>query len=141
MKLIITILFFTLAFSVNAKPKNYGTVIVDEVISIYDADTFRVTIKDWPPLIDERISIRVAGVDAPELRGKCESEKSGARIAKKVTVELLRNATAIELHNMKRGKYFRIIANVIVDGKDLAAILIKKGLAVPYSGGKRQSWC
>jgi len=39
------------------------------------------------------------------------------------------------------GKYFRIISNVIVDGKDLAAILIKKGLAVQFSGGKRQSWC
>jgi len=75
------------------------------------------------------------------MRGKCESEKNGARIAKKVTVALLRGAKVIELKNMKRGKYFRIIADVYVDGENLASILIKKGLARPYDGGKRKSWC
>ncbi|MFV1985198.1 MAG: thermonuclease family protein, partial [Thiohalomonadales bacterium] len=69
------------------------------------------------------------------------SEKTNARIAKKVTVELLRNAKVVELRDMKRGKYFRIIADVYIDGQSLADILINKGLAVTYDGGKRQSWC
>jgi endonuclease YncB( thermonuclease family) len=139
----ILILTTSTAFTsnLNAKPKRYGTITVTEITSIYDADTFRANIAGWPDIVGHHVSIRVNGVDAPEIRGKCESEKIGARIAKKVTVELLRNAKVIELRNIKRGKYFRIIADVYVDGQSLADILIKKKLAVPYEGGKRQSWC
>ena len=38
---------------------------------------------------------------------------------KKITVSKLRAAKLIELQNMTRGKYFRIAADVIVDGKSL----------------------
>ena len=47
--------------------KPFGSVRVDEITSIYDADTFRANIRGWPPIIDRRIPIRVAGVDTPEL--------------------------------------------------------------------------
>ncbi|WP_202983566.1 thermonuclease family protein [Ferrimonas lipolytica] len=124
-----------------ASEKNYGIATVSEVTSIYDADTFRVSINGWPPIIGERISIRANGFDAPEIRGKCESEKIAARQAKQLTVELLRGAKVIELRNMKRGKYFRIVADVYLDGKPLADIQIRSGLSRPYSGGKRLSWC
>ena len=122
---IVTILFFCL-LSFSAHAKNYGNVTVSEVTSIYDADTFRVNIKDWPPLIGEHVPIRVNGVDAPEIRGKCDSEKKGARLAKQFTVGKLRNAKTIELRNMQRGKYFRIIADVYIDGKNLTELLIKR---------------
>ncbi len=72
MRLIILI-FCLLSFSIHAK--DYGNVTVSEVTSIYDADTFRVNIDGYPPIVGERIPVRVLGVDAPELRGKCESEK------------------------------------------------------------------
>lgn len=42
---------------------------------------------------------------------------------------------------MQRGKYFRFIADVYIDGKNLANLLIEHNLARPYQGGKRQSWC
>jgi len=38
-----------------AGDKQYGSVIVSEVTSIYDADTFRVNIKGYPPIASERI--------------------------------------------------------------------------------------
>ena len=85
--------------------------------------------------------IRVLGVDTPEMRGKCQSEKLAARRAKQHTVALLRSAKVIELTNMQRGKYFRILANVIIDGMSLADSLIKNGLARRYDGGKRGGWC
>ncbi len=87
--------------------KDYGNVTVSEVTSIYDADTFRVNIKGYPPIAGERIPVRVLGVDAPELRGKCESEKIKAREAIQFTVQALRSAKTIELRNMNRGKYFQ----------------------------------
>ena len=43
---------------------------------------------------------------------------------------------------MKRGSDFRIAADVIVDGENLADILIETGVAVRYDGGKKaHKWC
>lgn len=124
-----------------ASKKTYGSVIVSEVTSIYDGDTFTASIKDWPRVAGERISVRVWGIDTPEMRGKCEEEKLLARKAKKHTVAMLRAAKTIELVNLRRDKYFRLLAEVSVDGKDLGYSLIKSELARPYDGGKKTSWC
>ena len=134
-----TILLCFLSFTVSAK--DYGNITVSEVTSIYDADTFRVNIGDYPPIAGDRIPVRVLGIDAPELRVKCESEKIKARAAKQFTVEALRSAKVIELRNIQRGKYFRILADVYVDGKNLADGLIKAGHARVYDGGKQLGWC
>lgn len=125
----------------TAFASNYGNVTVSEITSIYDADTFRANIDGYPPIIGERISIRVNGVDAPEIRGQCESEKVAARQAKQFTVNILRSAKQVELRNMQRGKYFRILADVFVDGISLADALISAGYARAYHGEKRTSWC
>ena len=137
MRLTLILILISISIHTNAKPKEYEIVIVEEVTSIYDADTFRVNIKGYPPIAGQHIPIRVLGVDAPEIRGKCKRKKDLARKAKKFTVEKLRNAKIIELRNMKRGKYFRILAQVIVDGKNLGQLLIKSGHARQYNGGSR----
>ncbi|PWI34926.1 nuclease [Vibrio albus] len=139
-----TLLFacvIAVSFTCQAAKKTYGNAVVAEVLSIYDADTFRVNIQGWVDIIGNNMPIRVNGVDAPEIRGKCPEEKAAARKAKQFTVEALRTANAIELRNMRRGKYFRILANVYVDGKELSALLINAGLARPYDGGHREGWC
>lgn len=140
-KLSLISIFIVFAPAALTKDIEYGNAFVFEVTSIYDADTFRATIKEWPQIIGERIPIRVNGIDAPEIRGKCQEEKIKAREAKKESVAMLRSAKQIELRNIKRGKYFRIIADVYLDGKSLAQVLIIKGLARPYDGKKRQGWC
>jgi len=45
------------------------------------------------------------------------------------------------LHNLGRDKYFRVLADVMIDGKNLTDLLIKKGLGKPYDGGTKSSWC
>lgn len=42
---------------------------------------------------------------------------------------------------MQRGKYFRIIADVEVDGVDLGKSLIKNRHAVEYRGSVKKDWC
>ncbi len=140
-KITLTAFIFVLCFSVNAAKKQYDDITVNEVVSIYDADTFRVNIKNYPAVIGERISIRVLGVDAAEMRGECEKEKHLAQLAKQFTVKHLRAAKVITLKNVQRGKYFRMLATVDLDGKDLSTLLINSGHARPYHGGKRLSWC
>jgi len=129
-----------LSFSVFAEDKIYGDAVVSEVTSIYDGDTFRCTIKGYPPIIGERIGIRVAGIDCPEMRDKRQSIKDLARQAKQYTVKRLREGKEIKLVNMRRGKYFRIVADVIIDGKNLSQELIEAGLAKPYDGGTKEKW-
>jgi endonuclease YncB( thermonuclease family) len=114
---------------------------VEKVTSIYDGDTFRANIKGYPKIIGYRMSIRINAIDTPELKGKCLKEKQLARAAKQLTVSLLRSAKYIELKNPKRGKYFRIIADVYADDISIANELIKNNLAVPYHGGTKIDWC
>ena len=59
-----------------------------------------------------------------------------------MVADILKEAETITLRNMKRGKYFRIAADVIVDGESLADILIEAGMAIKYNGGKKTyEWC
>lgn len=48
------------------------------------------------------MSIRLNGLDTPEIRGKCAKEKKLAKKAKQLTVTTLKNANLIELRNIKR---------------------------------------
>jgi len=136
------ILLITLLISLNlqAKPQ-YGTVTVSKVISVYDGDTFRVDINSLPPIVGKNIRIRVNGVDTPEIRGKCQYEKNLALKARDFVRARLANAKEIKLTNLQRGKYFRVVANVVVDGISLERELLDNKLAYEYSGGKKLSWC
>ena len=118
----------------------YGTLIVDEIIDIYDGDSFRCNIFSLPSIIGDNIGIRVLGVDTPEIRGKSAYEKKLARDARDFTEMLLENAFEIKLINIQRGKYFRIMASVLMDGCDLADALINANLGRKYDGGKRLPW-
>jgi micrococcal nuclease len=131
-----------------AAQENYGSAKVAEVTSIYDADTFRANIDGWPPIIGERIPVRVLGINAPELRSRCdteaekEREKALARQAKQYTVEALRSASEIELRHLERGNFYRVLAEVYVDGESLGHRLMQAGLAIPYEEGQGgKAWC
>jgi hypothetical protein len=53
----------------------------------------------------------------------------------------LSNAKEIKLINLQRGKYFIVVANVLVDGVILEQELLNNELAYEYDGGKKLSWC
>lgn len=114
---------------------------VTEVVSVYDGDTFKVNIPQWPDVIGYRIPIRIKGIDTPEMRGKCKHEVTLAREAKQFTVTQLRQANLIELKEVSRGKFFRLIAEVFVDGESLGDLLLQHKLAVPYNSKAKHNWC
>ena len=139
MKCLVIILTLFIA-AVQATPQ-YGTVTVSKVNSVYDGDTFRVDINSLPPIVGKNIPIRVNGVDTPEIRGKCQYEKNLALEARDFVRDKLSNAKEIKLTNLQRGKYFRVVANVLVDGVSLEQELLDNKLAYRYDGGKKLSWC
>lgn len=121
---------------------DYGSYYGPEYVSNYDGDTIKFNLSQFHKIIGDNISVRVNGIDAPEIRGKCKKEKDLAIIAKKYVAAKLKDAAEIKLLNMKRGNYFRIVAEVLVDGQSLKDILIQEGLAVEYDGGeKTYNWC
>jgi endonuclease YncB( thermonuclease family) len=136
----VALIFLITTINLQAKPQ-YGTVTVSKVISVYDGDTFRVNIDSLPPIVGRNIPIRVNGVDTPEIRGKCQYEKDLALEARDFVRAKLANAKEIKLTNLQRGKYFRVVANVLVDGVSLEQELLDNKLAYEYSGGKKLSWC
>lgn len=114
-----------------------------EYVKNYDADTVTVNIPGLHPLIGHKVNIRVRGVDTPEIRTKNKCEKKKGRHAKKLVKNLLKKAKRIDLTNIERGKYFRIVADVMIDGKNLTNYLVKNGLGYPYDGGTKAkvNWC
>ena len=139
-KLLIVFILFLGVFSAQAAPE-YGTVIVSKVISVYDGDTFRVDIDSLPPIVGKNIPIRLNGVDTPEIQGKCQYEKDLAIKARDFVRNKLANAKEIKLTKLQRGKYFRVVADVMIDGVSLEQDLLENKLAYKYTGGKKSSWC
>lgn len=112
------------------------------VLWCYDGDTCTVEVPGWHPIVGEAIPVRFAGIDAPEIRGKCEREKAHAKLVQKIVESKLQAAKRVELKEIERGKYFRLVAKVYADGRDVGADLLKRGLVREYDGaGPRESWC
>ena len=112
-------------------------------IKNYDGDTVTVKLPDVHPLFGDNISVRIDGIDTAEVKTKDQCEKTNARTARKLVQSVLSKAKSIELRNVKRGKYFRIVADVVADGKSVKDILVLNNLAVAYDGGTKTkvNWC
>ncbi|MEZ5840060.1 MAG: thermonuclease family protein [Hyphomicrobiales bacterium] len=88
------------------------------------------------------VLVRLRGIDAPELKGRCKAEREAARRASNLLARLLGDGP-LTLSDIGGGKYFgRVLADVTTtDGRDPAARLLAAGLARPYAGGRRAGWC
>jgi micrococcal nuclease len=86
-------------------------------------------------------TIRIMGLDAPELHGACPAEIALAQRARARLQMLLAGPYTIERHG--RDRYGRTLARVLdARGRDVAAVLISEGLARAYDGrGPRGGWC
>jgi endonuclease YncB( thermonuclease family) len=116
------------------------------VVEVVDGDTLGVRVRIW---LDQEVTtrVRLAGIDAPELRGLCERERTLARraaafVVGKVMAEAPED-NVVRLTDVRYGKYARrVVARVETrDGEDLGQALLDAGLARAYDGGRRLSWC
>lgn len=116
------------------------------VVGVYDGDSITVEADLWPGLSwDGRV--RIDGIDTPELRSSCdteeakEREKALAQEARAFVVDLVLNKTVFLAQVYDEDKYGRPLVTVIVDGENLADLLIDAGHAKPYDGGTKEGWC
>ena len=88
------------------------------------------------------MSVRVLGIDTPEIRGDCDKEKALAKQGRVVANREFRAAKLIEFRDLKWDKYGgRVLSNVYLDGELYAQKLIDSGLARAYDGGTKKGWC
>jgi len=137
----VKIVFFFLNSLLISSTFAYEDVKISKVISIYDGDTLRVNIDSFPDIVGKNIRIRIKGIDAPEIKGKCQKEIDLAIIARDYLRNAINQSSQIELRNIERGKYFRIVGELYIDGENISKSLIKEKLAYIYHGGKKRSWC
>ena len=105
-----------------------------------DGDTFEASAAIW---LDQQISIRVriAGIDAPELRARCDAERRGAEAARDYLAHRL-EGTDVTLSAVHYDKYGGRIDAVVADGSgDIARAMLHARLARAYDGGHRDGWC
>ena len=141
-KIIVLFLPLLLCNALHSYAESYGDYQGAIYLQNYDGDTIRFDLPRYPPIAGKDIRVRVNGIDTPEIKGKCEKEKYNAQQAQQMVEDILKDAEQITLKNMERGKYFRIAADVIVDGENLADMLIEAGVAIRYDGGKKtHKWC
>ena len=112
-------------------------------IKVYDGDTITIASKlPYESSLVYRFSVRLNGIDCPEIKGKSEDEKECAILAKKEVSDLVLNKIVI-LKNITTEKYGRILADVYVGDVHINEYILSKRLAVKYDGGTKispKSW-
>jgi len=109
------------------------------VIKVYDGDTITIASKlpfNESPLY--RLSVRLNGIDTPEIKGKTEDEKLAAKHARDALSALILNKV-VTLKNIQTEKYGRILADVYLGDLYLNEWLIKEKYAVKYDGGTKNT--
>lgn len=136
MTIIRVLFFFIILFGAAQVVFAECDMVPAKVVRVIDGDTIVVNIASYPPIVGHKIGIRLAGCDTAELKDKNPELRLLAKMAKAFVADLL-EGKEVELSEISRGKYFRLIARVNINGNDVSALLIKAGLAVPYDGGRR----
>jgi micrococcal nuclease len=107
-----------------------------KVIKIIDGDTVDVDIDLGFGIILAKQRIRLYGIDTPESRTRDLEEKYYGKLSSAFLQKHCPKGSYITLrtHLDKKGKFGRILGELIVDGKNLNQTMIEENLAVEYQG-------
>ena len=114
-----------------------------QVIKVYDGDTItiaaRLPYKESPLY---RFSVRLNGIDSPEIKGKTVEEITVAKEARDELSKLILHKQ-VTLRDTKTEKYGRILAEVYLDDLHINKWMLDQHFAVEYDGGTKKlpdSW-
>ena len=100
---------FIFYFSILAQGADFPNVTYH---TCYDGDTCKVSIAGLPEVFGDHISIRLKGIDTPEIIGKCQKEKVLAKVARDLVRTRLEKAHRVDVKDAERGKYFRLVGRL-----------------------------
>lgn len=113
-----------------------------KVIKVYDGDSITVAtmFKDSAHAGIYRFSVRLNGIDTPEMRTRNLDEKKVAQFVQRKLEERLLGKF-VTLKNVELEKYGRLLCDVYLEGSDesINEWLLTNHFAVKYDGGTKKS--
>ena len=111
-------------------------VTYGKVIKVYDGDTITIAAKPYHNYPVYRFSVRLNGIDAPELKTKNENEKKHAIISRDALKEKILGRI-VNLVNIQHDKYGRILADVFLGNENICKWMLCENYVVEYDGGTK----
>jgi len=101
-----------------------------------DGDTVDVDIDLGFGMIFSKQRIRLYGIDTPESRTRDKEEKFYGKLAAQFLKDQCKKGSCITLKTYldKKGKFGRILGEIIVDGVNINQLMIEEHMAVEYHG-------
>lgn len=126
-----------------SKEPSMGAKHSTKILRVIDGDTVKISAPWLPDPLPKEMSVRLNNIDSPEKghRAECQSEQELSAKATEFTKAKVKESKKQEVIIYKLEKYGRLLADVVLDGKNLSKMLIDNKLARPYYGGKKESWC
>lgn len=100
------------------------------VTKVYDGDTITVDIDLGFDIVLHKQSIRLLGINTPEVRGDEREQGLIARDA--LAARILDKDVTIKTHKDSKGKYGRWLGEIYLDDENLNEWLLTEGYAKPY---------
>jgi tetratricopeptide (TPR) repeat protein len=113
---------------------------VSKVIEVIQGDKFIVDIAEPHELAGTNINLNIRNIDAPDAVRSCPKQLEFGIKVKDIVTQKLADASSIKLKNYRKTSK-AVIADVIIDGKDLGAELIGKGYASDEYGYWKAYFC
>ena len=107
----------------------YSDCRVERLITVHSAGSFTCKPSGWQGVGPVRLRVQVAGIELKEDDLIGDRDKDKTQKPRDFTAAKLKAAGSIELKNIRMRNYFRVIADVYIDGQSLADQLIQAGLA------------
>jgi endonuclease YncB( thermonuclease family) len=111
-----------------------------KVIKVYDGDTITIATRLPHDNTLYRFSVRLRGIDSPEIHGKTENEKLLAIKSRDALSHLIYHKVVV-LKNVEYEKYGRLLADIYLVGQETTPTInqwmLDQKYAVPYDGGTK----
>jgi endonuclease YncB( thermonuclease family) len=126
---------------VSERPLPVRQVHPVQVVRIVDGDTFDARVNVWPG-VEINTRVRLRGIDAPEVRARCQDEHGRAQAAHDALARILAEGS-VGIFGVTLDKYGgRVLAEASTRRTpDVSAALLQAGLVRRYAGGRREHWC
>ena len=138
------VVYCTMLGSALAQKQPTGVTYDTTIIRVSDGDTIVIAAPYLPQPLKPELAVRIYGVDTPEKghRAQCASEAQRGEQASAWTRDLVAKGRKFQVTLYTWDKFGgRVLGDIIVDGVSVRQGLIAAGLARPYFGDKKESWC
>ncbi len=121
----------------------YGYAKITRVHRVIDGDTLIASLDNkirnpkrpdtaFLRIVTHQISVRLSGIDAPELNDTDQRQAELANLAKAALEQAVKEGERFELQRIQRDKYFRLNAILMIDDVCINEWLLDCGLAKRY---------